>query len=169
MNGHARAIGFRLRRWTARPARYDALALGMAMAAIIMFFGARGEAMTTLMRATNGLGLGPDRLLCMALLLNIVSITFGWRRYKELCEHIQKRNLAEAHATQLAKTDALTGCLNRRGFDALGDAKLTAARMRGEALAVLVIDIDNFKTVNDSNGHAIGDAVVCQWALLQRF
>lgn len=57
-------------------------------------------------------------------------------------------------------TDSLTGIPNRRAFlDALGRA-LSAGRRRSEPVAVLVLDVDHFKRVNDTSGHATGDAVL---------
>lgn len=59
-----------------------------------------------------------------------------------------------------AETDALTGLLNRRGFaKAAGLAWLLAAR-GGLAAVVVVIDLDNFKVINDRKGHAAGDALL---------
>ncbi|MFH6781284.1 MULTISPECIES: sensor domain-containing diguanylate cyclase [Methylobacterium] len=61
---------------------------------------------------------------------------------------------------QVAGTDVLTGLLNRRGF--AGPAEEAFARARGGrgGAAVLVIDIDHFKRVNDQHGHDAGDAVI---------
>lgn len=61
---------------------------------------------------------------------------------------------------QLADTDALTGASNRRRFLAEGEAALSAARRDGLPTAVLMIDIDFFKRVNDRFGHAAGDLVL---------
>lgn len=60
----------------------------------------------------------------------------------------------------LATTDRLTGQLNRTGFDSLFDTVARAAWRRGESLAVLLIDIDHFKTINDSRGHLVGDQAI---------
>ena len=61
------------------------------------------------------------------------------------------------HAAELqASTDALTGLQNRRGLEAF----LTEAAEMGEALAILLIDLDHFKAVNDQLGHAAGDHVL---------
>jgi diguanylate cyclase (GGDEF)-like protein len=62
---------------------------------------------------------------------------------------------AEAHAS----TDALTGLPNRRYFDEF--CGLLARRRRaGDAVGVLMVDIDHFKLLNDAHGHAVGDAVL---------
>jgi diguanylate cyclase (GGDEF)-like protein len=61
---------------------------------------------------------------------------------------------------QLAETDALSGLLNRRGFGLLADDAFTRYRRHERSLAVLLLDIDLFKKVNDTYGHAAGDTVL---------
>jgi len=70
--------------------------------------------------------------------------------------------LSNAHARlqELAHTDELTGLTNRRSFFAKADEILTAAREEKETLALLVIDADYFKQLNDTYGHATGDAAL---------
>ncbi|WP_377029932.1 sensor domain-containing diguanylate cyclase [Microvirga arabica] len=60
----------------------------------------------------------------------------------------------------LAETDALSGLLNRRGFSLLADDAFGLYRRYERSLAVLILDIDLFKTINDTYGHAAGDAVI---------
>lgn len=59
--------------------------------------------------------------------------------------------------THLAQHDALTGLPNRRRLDLVGNAALEAAKAGGRCLAVLYLDLDGFKQVNDAYGHAVGD------------
>lgn len=61
---------------------------------------------------------------------------------------------------RLATHDGLTGCINRSGFDALLGHALQHARRRGAPLALVLLDIDHFKSVNDGHGHRAGDAVL---------
>ena len=61
---------------------------------------------------------------------------------------------------QLAETDPLSGLLNRRGFALLADEAFGLHRRHGHSLAVLLLDIDFFKAVNDTYGHAAGDVVI---------
>jgi diguanylate cyclase (GGDEF)-like protein len=63
----------------------------------------------------------------------------------------------------LSLTDSLTGLANRRHMDVVMEHAWAAAR-RGEALAVMVIDLDGFKAVNDEEGHPAGDRVLCRVA-----
>ncbi len=146
----------------------DILVLAIAIAAIIMFIGTGGSVMPKVVASLQGIGLPPDRLLTAALLLNIALIIFGWRRYRDLIAEVHKRSSAEANAQLLAKTDPLTGCLNRRSIVTATDEQRIACAARGEQIAVIVVDLDNFKRLNDYNGHATGDAVLRELASRMR-
>jgi diguanylate cyclase (GGDEF)-like protein len=61
-------------------------------------------------------------------------------------------------------TDPLTGCLNRRALEVQLDTSWRLTKRHGTSIAVLAIDIDHFKAVNDSRGHAAGDLVLQQLA-----
>ena len=61
---------------------------------------------------------------------------------------------------RLAATDALTELHNRHQFFALAEAEWDAARLLGRPLAAMMLDIDHFKRVNDTYGHAVGDEVL---------
>jgi diguanylate cyclase (GGDEF)-like protein len=72
--------------------------------------------------------------------------------------------LLHAEVQKLAITDSLTGYLNRRGFDEVSTRELERANRFGRPLSVIMIDIDNFKDINDTYGHVIGDRVLQQLA-----
>jgi diguanylate cyclase (GGDEF)-like protein len=61
---------------------------------------------------------------------------------------------------QLATTDGLTGCLNKRTFLDELQKRMKAAERFGKRLSLIVTDIDHFKRVNDTYGHAVGDKVI---------
>jgi diguanylate cyclase (GGDEF)-like protein len=67
-----------------------------------------------------------------------------------------------------ARTDELTGLLNRRGFYDLFETELERARRSGQSLSVIVGDIDHFKVLNDRFGHAAGDRALEQLSLILR-
>ena len=142
----------------------DILTLGIASAAILMFVGTGGSVLPQIVRAMTGHGGAPDRLLTNAVLLNIALIIFGWRRYRDLTAEVAERRLAEAEARDLSDHDALTGCLNRRSIAAAATALVSAAHTRGQAAAFIMLDLDRFKQINDVNGHAAGDALLCEAA-----
>jgi len=60
-----------------------------------------------------------------------------------------------------SRSDPLTGCLNRRGFEERAGAEIAVAMRRCREGAVLVLDVDDFKLVNDRHGHAAGDELLC--------
>jgi GGDEF domain-containing protein len=67
---------------------------------------------------------------------------------------------AERDNDHRAKHDALTGLLNRGGLIEAVDCGLMAAARNGNPLALLFLDLDNFKAVNDTFGHAVGDRLL---------
>ena len=73
---------------------------------------------------------------------------------------------ANAELTRLSSTDALTGALNRRGFDEHLAAEHRRALRHATPLALLLVDVDHFKRYNDRHGHPAGDAVLQQLAAL---
>jgi diguanylate cyclase (GGDEF)-like protein/PAS domain S-box-containing protein len=72
------------------------------------------------------------------------------------------------HLSHLADHDPLTGLLNRRGFARALDVQLAHARRYGTGGAVLVLDLDGFKEVNDTFGHETGDGLLVEVADLLR-
>ena len=69
-------------------------------------------------------------------------------------------SIAHEREQSLARIDELTGLANRRAFYEAGDRALEWARRYDHALALVMIDIDHFKRINDSLGHAAGDAAL---------
>jgi diguanylate cyclase (GGDEF)-like protein/hemerythrin-like metal-binding protein len=80
-----------------------------------------------------------------------------------------KHQEAEGRAVEMARqadTDALTGVLNRHGFNSLMSRELARARRYTHPLSVVMLDIDHFKSVNDRFGHPAGDKVLVAVAAL---
>lgn len=73
---------------------------------------------------------------------------------------IDELEAARSEAQRLANTDLLTGVLNRRRFIEIAKDELARARRSAAPLSVLLLDIDDFKAINDRHGHDVGDAVL---------
>ncbi len=85
------------------------------------------------------------------------------RRNAELQATIKKLEFTRHRLTQeeeTARTDALSGLYNRRGFDAELPSFIERAHALGAGLAVIALDLDHFKPLNDTMGHAAGDFVL---------
>ena len=77
-----------------------------------------------------------------------------------LATEISARETREIELRRMAETDPLTGLLNRRTFEDSVSGEIALAHTSDLALTVMVIDLDLFKAVNDSYGHATGDTVL---------
>ena len=144
----------------ARAAQKDIVTGGIVVAATIMFIGTGTSVMTSAIDTIKGVGGGGNNTLSVALLLNIALMLFGWRRYRDLTREVADRKVAEERAQTLALKDPLTNFHNRRALSELGAEMIAKAIRRQKSLAMLMLDLDNFKNVNDVHGHAIGDALL---------
>jgi len=91
--------------------------------------------------------------VAFATMLASTGVMSAWQAQNHKRQH-------EALATA-SRTDPLTGCLNRRGFEERAAAEIGAMRRRGSSGAIVALDIDHFKPVNDRFGHAAGDELLC--------
>lgn len=81
-----------------------------------------------------------------------------------LLDREQKLRTANSSLEQLTLLDPLTGVSNRRGFDSSFDAAWRRALRRQYPIALLLVDVDYFKAVNDLHGHAFGDECLAAMA-----
>jgi diguanylate cyclase (GGDEF)-like protein/PAS domain S-box-containing protein len=106
-------------------------------------------------------GASPAYQVSFAFALLCTAAMSAWQAQNHKRQH---------HALATAsRTDPLTGCLNRRGFQERAEAELAAMTRSGRGGAIVMLDIDKFKPVNDVFGHAAGDELLC-WVVqtLQR-
>lgn len=79
-------------------------------------------------------------------------------------QDITSRKLLEVELKRLAETDELTGLRNRRSFFASADKALDRLKRENTPAALFIVDLDHFKRINDTRGHAAGDEALCHAA-----
>jgi diguanylate cyclase (GGDEF)-like protein len=133
-------------------------------AAVALFVILAGMVASTLLRQSFGSPEELDRTIVIALLLNLALILIGWRRHRELAKTVGDHVAASERVRVLSNCDPLTGFLNRRSLVEEAATMLHDAGRRGRAVALLMLDLDRFKTVNDLHGHSAGDALLARVA-----
>lgn len=142
----------------------DLIVIGTALLILFLFLTVAGERVQPIADALTRIGAENSPIVVGLLLLNIALSIYGWRRYRDASQELTERAAAERRAASLASTDPLTGCLNRRSFSQAAAELIARADKRREAVAMLIIDLDGFKYVNEVHGHLTGDNLLCQTA-----
>ncbi|MDF8332064.1 EAL domain-containing protein [Novosphingobium cyanobacteriorum] len=88
----------------------------------------------------------------------------GFTGFLGHCEDVTEERLSAEESSHQALHDPLTGLLNRRHMSQLLDKTLTGFAVQQRSCAIMLIDLDRFKQVNDTMGHAAGDALLKQVA-----
>ncbi|KQW57359.1 diguanylate cyclase domain-containing protein [Variovorax sp. Root411] len=81
-----------------------------------------------------------------------------------LAHDITALKVVEHKLIELARLDTLTGLPNRLAFNEYLPGAVLRGRLAGNAMALMFLDIDHFKAINDTMGHAVGDAVLTEYA-----
>lgn len=81
-------------------------------------------------------------------------------QFLSILEDISDRKQKEQELKMLARTDMLTGIMNRRSFMEVAEKRLSEIKDQGKKAAFLMIDIDRFKSINDTFGHTMGDRAI---------
>ena len=149
---------------SAQPARKhlfdaDVLALGFTIAVGVLVIGVGGSLLARRF-VPNAPGWLGSTVIVLVLGLAVV----GARLFGQLHSELRTRSARAAQDHLHALTDPLTGCYNRRSIGPASETLMAAAAEHDEAIAVIMIDVDNFKQINDSYGHRMGDAVLATCA-----
>ena len=112
--------------------------------------------------AANSLGAGLNMAIeaVSALTLFAVSALAGIVFFRRMKRERQEREDLRRTLAQLASTDPLTSLPNRRRFEEILEDAIRRSRSLGRACCLVMIDVDNFKTLNDMLGHVAGDDVL---------
>lgn len=86
------------------------------------------------------------------------------KKVEEAEREVERLQQELASASELVRHDPLTGALNRKGMDDALETEASRAKRHGSNLCMALLDIDNFKKLNDSLGHAAGDAALVHLA-----
>ena len=90
------------------------------------------------------------------------------QRTEDIPAEIAKLQDELDRASALARHDPLTGTLNRKGLDEVMEREIARSRRNGAPLCVALLDVDNFKSINDRLGHDTGDAALVHLANVAR-
>jgi diguanylate cyclase (GGDEF)-like protein len=101
-----------------------------------------------------------DEALLLGGVLAVGLLVFSMRRYAEQKREMARRIAAEGRARELAFQDPLTGLANRRQFEEALRTAAASPPAEGRAHAVLLLDLNGFKRINDTYGHGTGDEVL---------
>ncbi|MFW2830274.1 putative bifunctional diguanylate cyclase/phosphodiesterase [Sphingomonas sp. ID0503] len=128
----------------------------VALAALVLLAVNLGQ----MVRGLAGSGLVLDQLFGVAIILNVALLLLARIHLRDMRADLYDTRREVVRATALAHQDSVTGLLNRRGLFAAGQSMLANATRDGGAIAMIAIDLDGFKAVNDTQGHAAGDRLL---------
>ena len=139
--------------------RRDVVTLAILIVAVILLIWNGTSFFQQLRMAGSDLG-REARTASIALTLNVALILFGWRQYVDLQHEAERRADGERRAAVLASTDAHSGLLNRKGFADRAQALAQRASAIGHVLAIISIQINRFKAINERHGYDVGDSLL---------
>lgn len=113
------------------------------------------QAITVIVRGGGETLLAPSTFTQLALMTAIAMSMLSTMAYVAVIMEYLKKDLKRQ-----AERDPLTGAYNRRAFHTLANHVFARGRREGGAISLVILDLDHFKNVNDSHGHAVGDKVL---------
>jgi len=140
-----------------RSGNEDFVIIGIAVSSLLVVAAVGNFYFDSLRERLVWLSSNNSSLVICLLMLNVALTIYGWRKFRDVKREVVERTAAEVRANSLASTDPLTGFLNRRSLADAVEGLLDTARRRKRSVAMLIIDLDGFKTINDVHGHLTGD------------
>lgn len=135
------------------------LGLGIATGLMALHFAIKPIFAATFGSGTTARGYtGSSYALFSQSIGGMLIVTIGLLTLLLTVQGVMRRTIAES------ETDPLTGIANRRGFHRRAVTMVDEARATGQPLAAILFDLDHFKQINDTYGHATGDAVLRAFA-----
>jgi diguanylate cyclase (GGDEF)-like protein len=105
-----------------------------------------------------------DDAIFIVFMMSMALAVFTWRRMRDLHREVTARRAAEDAAQRLARHDPLTGLPNRRYFNEKLEEAVANIEHEDRRAAVLMLDLDGFKAINDVHGHLIGDKALIEFS-----
>jgi diguanylate cyclase (GGDEF)-like protein len=147
--------------WRRRDVRDAAVILGILIAQFVLFdMGDLFLKFVDLIKEYEDWG--ADDAVLMSFMLCLGLMVFSFRRLQDLSHEMKGRAAAERRAVKLARHDPLTDLPNRRLFTEKLDDALLRTTSEGCRTAVMMLDLDGFKAINDAHGHAAGDQTLVE-------
>jgi len=144
----------------ARRVRGDRLAVA-AFVVVSLLVASRFSAFEVYARfAAEHENLELDEIVSLLAILPLALVAYIWRRHRDLKSELNAYTILQEELRFSAEHDALTGLPNRRVLTKRLTAALTRTHPGAELTAVLLLDLDHFKDVNDTLGHHIGDELL---------
>ena len=149
--------------WRARAGRREIVVLSVLLGAFALLLYNGTSFFLRLDRGIDGITaqLGVS---ATTITLNIALILFGWRYYVDVQQEIQRREDSERRAQQQASIDGMTGLLNRKGFTEAGLRLRDECKHDGGQVAVISVQLNRFKMINERHGFDVGDELLRQIA-----
>ena len=143
-------------------ANYSAHVVGVTTTAVLIFLPSTIAFVIEDSPLTRAMAFG-SIVYVIAAFRAATTLSRSFKRSHQLTHELE---IARGHAEEQARTDELTGMRNRRAFYEHGDLAVAQASRYGDPLALIVLDIDHFKQVNDTWGHPAGDETLRLVALI---
>ena len=143
-------------------ANYSAHVVGVTTSAVLIFLPSAIAFTLEDNALTRAMAFG-SVVYVVAAFRAATTLSRSFERSYQLTHELE---IARAHAREQARTDELTGMRNRRAFYELGELAVSQSSRYGDPLALIILDIDYFKKVNDTWGHATGDETLRLVALI---